>query len=58
MKGEKLELFKEKLVRDMTTNIDSDLNLMWDKATKYIKNVAKGILEESKGIELLEKETR
>ena len=25
LKGEKLELFKEKLVKDMTTNIDSDL---------------------------------
>ena len=41
----------------MTTNIESDPNLMWDTTTKYIKNVAKEILEESKGIGLLGKET-
>ena len=57
LKGEKLELFKEKLVKDMTTNIDSDPNLMWNMATKCIKNVAKEVLGESKGIRLLEKET-
>ena len=44
LKGEKLELFKEKLVKDITTNINSDPNLMWDTATKYIKNIAKEVL--------------
>ena len=39
----------------MTRNIDSDPNLMWDMTTKYIKNIAKEILGESKGIELLYK---
>ena len=57
LKREKLELFKEKLVKDMTTNIDSDPSLMWDMKTKCIKNIAKEILGESKGIEILEKET-
>ena len=41
----------------MTTNIDSDPNLMWDTATKCIKNIAKEVQGESKGIRLLEKET-
>ena len=39
----------------MTTNIDSDPNLMWDMTTKCIKNIAKEVLGESKGIRLLEK---
>ena len=57
LKEEKLELFKKKLVREMITNIDSDPNLIWDKATKYIKNVAKEVLEESKGVRSLGKGT-
>ena len=56
LKGKKLELFKEKLVKEMTTNINSDPNLMWDKVTKCIKHVAKELLRESKEIEPLEKE--
>ena len=38
-------------------NIDGDPNLMWDTATKCIKNIAKEVLGESKGIEILGKET-
>ena len=41
----------------MTTNIDSDLSLMWDMVTKCIKNIAKEVLGESKRIEILGKET-
>ena len=37
----------------MTINIDSDSNLIWDKATKCIKNIAKEVREKSKGIGLL-----
>ena len=55
LKGEKLELFKEKLVKDMTTSIDSDPSLIWDMATKCIKNIAKEVLGESKGIRILGK---
>ena len=57
LKEEKLELFKEKLVKDMTMNIDSDPSLMWNMATKCIKNIAKDVLGESKGIGILGKET-
>ena len=39
----------------MTTNIDDDPNLIWDKTTKCIKNITKEIQRESKGIELLKK---
>ena len=38
-------------------NMDSDSNLMCDKATKCIKNITKEVLEESKGIRPFEKET-
>ena len=57
LKGEKLELFKGKLVKDMTMNIDSDSSLMWDMVTKCIKNIAKKVLGESKGIGILGKKT-
>ena len=41
----------------MTTNIDSDPNLIQNMTNKCIKNIAKEVLGESKEIEILEKVT-
>ena len=49
LKGEKLELFKNKILKEAPWNIEDETNTMWNKMAACIRGVSKEILGESKG---------
>jgi Reverse transcriptase (RNA-dependent DNA polymerase). len=49
LKGENLELFKDKVRKEVVCNAEGDSNAMWNKMAESIRGVAKDVLGESKG---------
>ena len=49
LKGEKQDVFKDKMIEEGKWNFDEDIKRMWNELAKCIKRVAKDILGESKG---------
>jgi hypothetical protein len=57
LKGEKLELFKDKVLNEATWNSEEETNIMWNKMATCIRRISKEILGESKGKGPQSKET-
>ena len=49
MKGEKLEIFREKMLKEATWDLEDETTILWNKMGECVKRIAKGILEESRG---------
>lgn len=49
MKGEKQDVFKDKLVKESMWDLDKDNVKMWNEMASCIKRVAKKVIGESKG---------
>ena len=49
MKGEKQDVFKDKMIKEGKWNLDEGVDRMWNEMAKCIKRAAKDVLGESKG---------
>lgn len=49
LKGEKQDVFKDKLVKESMWDLDKDNVKMWNEMASCIKRVAKKVIGESKG---------
>ena len=57
MKGEKQDVFKDKMIKEGKWNLDEGVDRMWNEMAKCIKRAAKDVLGESKGCGWPTKET-
>jgi len=48
LKGEKQDVFKDKMVKESMWNLDKDNFKMWNEMASCIKRVAKKVIGESK----------
>ena len=53
MKGEKVEIFRDKILKEATWDLEDETNILWNKMDECVKRIAKGILEESRGKKLI-----
>ncbi|XP_077223408.1 uncharacterized protein LOC143857020 [Tasmannia lanceolata] len=49
LKGEKLKMFKDRLLKEGPWSLDEETNIMWSGMPSYIKKVAREVLGESRG---------
>ena len=49
MKGEKVEMFGEKILQEATWNLEDEINILRNKMGECVKTIAKEILGESRG---------
>ena len=49
MKGKKVEIFRDKLLKEATWDLEDETNILWNKMGECVKRIAKGILGESRG---------
>ena len=49
MKGEKVEMFKEKMLKEATCDLEDETNILWNKMSECVKRIANEILGESRG---------
>ena len=49
LKGEKQDVFKDKMIKEGKWNLDEGVDRMWNEMAKCIKRAAKDVLGESKG---------
>ena len=46
MKGEKVEIFREKMLKEATWNLEDETNTLWNKMDECVKRITKEILGE------------
>ena len=44
LKGEIIEIFKEKMLKEATWDLEDETNTLWNKMGECVKRIAKGIL--------------
>ena len=49
LKGEKLQTFKDKMLKEEPRNLEDETNKMWSAVAKCIKRISKQVLGESNG---------
>ncbi|CAL5375401.1 unnamed protein product [Camellia sinensis] len=49
LKGDKLEIFKNRMDKEGTWDLEGDANTMWNSMTNYMRRISREVLGESKG---------
>ena len=49
LKGEKVEKFREKMLKEATWDLKDETNILWNKMGNCFKRIAKEMLRESRG---------
>ena len=49
LKGEKVEIFRDKILKEAIWDLEDKTNILWNKMGECVKRIAKGILGESRG---------
>ena len=49
LKGEKVEIFRDKMLKEAIWDLEDETNILWNKMDECVKRITKGILGESKG---------
>ena len=49
LKGKKVKMFREKMLKEATWDLEDETNILWNKMDECVKRIAKGILGESRG---------
>ena len=47
--GKKVEIFKKKMLKEATWDLEDETNILWNKMCECVKRIAKEILGESRG---------
>ena len=47
--GEKVEIFREKILKEAIWDLEDETNLLWNKMGECVKRIANEILGESRG---------
>ena len=48
LKGEKVEMCREKMLKEATWDLEDETNILWNKMSECVKRIAKEILGESR----------
>ena len=57
LKVEKVQMFREKMLKEATWDLEEETNILWNKMDECVQMIAKGILKESRGKGLFCKDT-
>ena len=49
LKGEKVEIFRDKMLKEAIWDLEDETNILWNKMGECVKRIVKEILGESRG---------